>query len=332
MSNILLEAIRELRKVDEALFDFISDEALTELKKVKGGKLTHRKLGEGTIIDYTLDYDELNSDVNSSFLIFKVKFNDATHSLAYSFDPDMDFGYVFDDETKNILNNFWDHLQNSKVNSDENDKDEAVRQAAELATQHARDGFDVWYKYFTGRLKTRPTNPAIPIHLDVEAYVSAYKKAKQKQRHRKDVEELLREVSGTIEDTYSGDVKALVQWIKDCHTSIELSPSRNDLKGKENIQDIIDAIYDMTQDADIKQVKIGNSGGDLKNYQIHLKADALDTCPDLEAFLTWSALKFDFRKQEEKPALVYDKNQNDINSRRVVLDYLLNKEEYLNKE
>ena len=167
-------------KLNEHIFDFISDDVFMRLKDIKGESINHPKYGEGTITNYEFDYDAMDDDLYSNWFTLKCDFNGKEVWLLYSFNPEAYFNYTISDKAKNILDNFWKGLQAPKEKSSKNDAEIAQKEAFELGKKHARDGFDVWYKYFTGKIKYRPTNPSIPTNFNRDAYLKGYKRQKNK--------------------------------------------------------------------------------------------------------------------------------------------------------
>ena len=199
------------------------------------------------------------------------------------------------------------------------------------AEKHFREGDKSWRKYFNGKLKDIPGSWWINRCIDKLAYLFRWDELEGEVRARKRIASSLDDVDKTIEITYRGDLKDLIKWLstEGVITSITASPARNSgEEGEQGIKDILDAIKQ--RGGDVSKVSIGKEGGEMRNYTMHLAADALDACPDKKAFLTWTSPKFDMNKGEEIEALTFDQKSNDISSRRVVLDYLLNKDNYLN--
>lgn len=177
------------------------------------------------------------------------------------------------------------------------------------------------YKYLTGKVKSIPQG--FNWEMDRMTYVETFEELRKGRSRQRRAELKVSDVEGTIERTYKGNVKELMDWLGEVITSIVISYSRyeNDEKGRQTIKDLLDGIE--RHGGDVRGVVVNNNGGDYNEYSLNLTVNALDTCPDLDAFLDWKVMKFDYGKQEEVIRPAYDTKDNKISSRRIVLDYLL---------
>lgn len=312
--------------LNESLLDLIPIEVLDKFtESLIDTKLTHDNYGTGVIKNVELDSD-LDPEYSSSWGTMEVEFEDRGRTLALKVPEEYPMVHYSDEALK-----AFEELRQSLSKGQEQEKELKAQRAIELAYEwaekHFADGFDIWYRYLTGALKTRPND--LDYDMDKEAYVRRFEELKEKAKRARRIANSFDDVDGTIENTYLGDVKELVSWLKKHITNITISPSRElDAKeGEETIQAILDYVKDSGGTLD--KVSIGHSGGAMKNYDMHLDSDALDSCPNLEAFMSWKAPKFDMKTSTEINMPTYDAKVGSISSRKVVLDYLLNRDKYL---
>ena len=315
-------------KLKEDAGKYISTEIKNKIKELIGKTIENNKFGTGTIknvsINDPIDFEDWNwGDLYVEFPELGEK-RLAADGVFYN----------YDEEGKKIINLFADELKKAGNKDKEAEEQKLRDKIIQVAIQHAQDKFTPWYDYFTGKIKTKPTDLPSDFLSRGNIYMQAYEKEKARMRRRNTISNSLANVDETILDTYTGNVKALVEWITKNLHGITVHPRRDE--EKENMEDILDYIRERGGDTSIEiepgkfvEVKIGNSRGDMRDYRLNLKKGALETCPDKEAFLAWKAPKYNMKKDEEIEALVYNPERNNIESRRVVLDYLLNKDKYL---
>lgn len=316
-------------KLKEDAGKYISSEIKNKIKELIGKTIENNKFGTGIIknvlINDPIDFEDWNwGDLYVEFPELGEK------KLALAADGVF---YNYDEEGKKIINLFADELKKAGNKDKEAEEQKLKDKIIQVAIQHAHEGFDVWYKYFNGRLKTKPSDLPSEFLSRGNIYMQAYEKEKARMRRRTTISNSFANVDETIIDTYKGNVKALIEWITKNLHSITVHPRRDE--EKENMEDILDYIREQGGETTIEvepdkfvEVKIGNSRGDMRDYRINFKKGTLETCPDKEAFLSWKAPKYNMKKDEEIETLVYNPERNNIESRRVVLDYLLNKHKY----
>lgn len=310
----------------ESVLDYINPNSLEEFKqKLIGKPIEHKKYGEGKIIGVDIDDDlDVSGLMDSDWGSLDIDFEDEAKTFMFS---DHSPYLIFNEDVQRILREFKEEILRAKEAETKAREEEAIERAIKWAEKHFADFFYVWYEYLTGKRKNTPND--FDFTMNKEAYVKRFDELKDGAKRRRRIVNSFNDVDGTIEDTYKGDVKELVTWIKDHLKSIVISPSRELSKeeGEESVKAILDYLRDTGSDLD--KVSIGHSGGAMKNYDMQLEKDALDSCPDLENFMTWKAFKYDMKAGAEVEMPVYDQNAESISSRRVVLDYLLNRDKYM---